>query len=94
DGPTCGGTSYGGAMGVFGELFPGPKIRREAGEAGSGQQWRLGPIDLDKGVVELQAVPAEDEGAADPGVSADPVDERAEAPDTGDGTAPGTREHP
>ena len=40
-------------MGVFGELFPGAKIKDEAGEAGDGQKWRLGPIDLDKGLVQV-----------------------------------------
>ena len=46
-------------MGVLGEMFPGRKLRSEAGEAGDGQGWRLGPIDLDKGVVEVHRdVPA------------------------------------
>jgi hypothetical protein len=40
-------------MGVLGEMFPSRKLRSEAGEAGDGQRWRLGPIDLDKGVVEV-----------------------------------------
>ena len=40
-----------GRMGVLGEMFPGRKIRSEAGKAGSGQGFRLGPIDLDSGVV-------------------------------------------
>ena len=40
-------------MGVFGELFPGAKIKDEASEAGDGQKWRLGPIDLDKGLVQV-----------------------------------------
>jgi hypothetical protein len=39
-------------MGVLGEMFPGPKIKNEAGEAGSGQDSWLS-IDLDKGVVEV-----------------------------------------
>ncbi|MEJ3656102.1 hypothetical protein WEH80_24360 [Actinomycetes bacterium KLBMP 9759] len=53
-------------MGVLGEMFPGPKIRDEAGEAGDGQEWRLGPIDLDKGVVEVhRPVPAAEEPARD-----------------------------
>jgi hypothetical protein len=34
-------------------MFPSRKLRSEAGEAGAGQGWRLGPIDLDKGVVEV-----------------------------------------
>ncbi|NMH99068.1 hypothetical protein [Pseudonocardia acidicola] len=44
-------------MGVLGELFPGPKIRDEAGESGDGEQWRLGPIDLDNGVVQVHRAP-------------------------------------
>lgn len=48
-------------MGVLGELFPGPKITDEAGEAGDGQRWRLGPVDLENGVVELRRMPAADE---------------------------------
>ena len=36
-------------MGVLGEMFPSRKLRSEAGEAGSGQGWRLGPVDLDAG---------------------------------------------
>jgi hypothetical protein len=46
-------------MGAFGELFPGPKVRDEASEAGDGQKWRLGPIDLENGVVQVRfAAPA------------------------------------
>ncbi|MFC5992758.1 hypothetical protein ACFQE5_00870 [Pseudonocardia hispaniensis] len=45
-------------MGVLGELFPGPKIRDEAGEAGDGEKWRLGPIDLETGTVVVHRVPA------------------------------------
>ncbi len=40
-------------MGVLGEMFPGRKLRSEAGEDGSGQGFRLGPVDLDAGVVEV-----------------------------------------
>jgi hypothetical protein len=40
-------------MGAFGELFPGAKIKDEAGEAGDGQKWRLGPIDLENGLVQV-----------------------------------------
>jgi hypothetical protein len=47
-------------MGMLGELFPGPKIRDEAGEAGDGQQWRLGPIDLDNRTVQVQQVTDEE----------------------------------
>jgi hypothetical protein len=53
-------------MGILGELFPSPKIRDESGEAGTGEQWRLGPIDLDNRVVQVQRVepdtPSEDDG--------------------------------
>ena len=46
-------------VGVLGEMFPSRKLRSEAGEAGNGQGWRLGPIDLDAGVVEVHRdVPA------------------------------------
>jgi hypothetical protein len=38
---------------ALGEMFPGRTLRSEAGEAGSGQGWRLGPVDLDAGVVEV-----------------------------------------
>ena len=38
-------------MGVLGEMFPGRKITDEAGEAGDGEPFRLGPIDLDNNVV-------------------------------------------
>jgi hypothetical protein len=52
-------------MGVLGEMFPSRKLRSEAGEAGNGQGWRLGPIDLDAGVVEVhRAEPDEDDAAA------------------------------
>jgi hypothetical protein len=44
-------------MGMLGELFPGPKIRDEAGEDGSGQPWRLGPLDLERGVIEVHRAP-------------------------------------
>jgi hypothetical protein len=40
-------------MGVLGELFPGPKISDEAGESGTGETFRLGPIDLENGVVHV-----------------------------------------
>jgi hypothetical protein len=57
-------------MGVLGEMFPERKLRSDAGEAGSGQGWRLGPIDLDAGVVEVQRAVPELEPADD----ADPDD--------------------
>ncbi|MFR9806275.1 hypothetical protein ACL02T_28890 [Pseudonocardia sp. RS010] len=59
-------------MGVLGELFPGPKISDEAGESGDGELFRLGPIDLDHGVVHVvRAGGAEDVGTAIEGVPAD-----------------------
>ena len=51
-------------MGVLGEMFPSRKLRSEAGEAGNGQGWRLGPIDLDAGVVEVHRGPEPDEDDA------------------------------
>jgi hypothetical protein len=49
-------------VGVLGEMFPGPKIRDEAGEGGDAKKWRLGPIDLENGVVEVHRVqPADQE---------------------------------
>ncbi len=48
-------------MGVLGEMFPGRKLRDESTEAGDGQQWQLGPIDLDNRTVEVRAVETEPE---------------------------------
>jgi hypothetical protein len=45
---------------MLGEMFPGPKIRDEAGEDGDAQKWRLGPIDLDSGVVLVHRAPDPD----------------------------------
>jgi len=53
-------------MGVLGEMFPGRKITDEAGEDGDAQPWRLGPIDLDRGVVQVHR--------ADPPVEEDPAE--------------------
>jgi hypothetical protein len=58
-------------MGVLGEMFPSRKLRSEAGEAGSGQGFRLGPIDLDSGVVEVHRAEPEPE----------PEDDDTPAPD-------------
>ena len=53
-------------MGVFGELFPGRKITDEGSEDGNAQPWRLGPIDLDRGVVQVhQVVPPDEDEAED-----------------------------
>ena len=46
-------------MGVLGEMFPDRKLRSDAGEAGSGQGWRLGSMDLDAGVVEVHRAESE-----------------------------------
>jgi hypothetical protein len=52
-------------MGVFGAMFPGRKITDEAGEDGDAQPWRLGPIDLDRGVVQVHRAgpPVEEDSA-------------------------------
>ena len=53
-------------MGVFGAMFPGRKITDEASEDGDAQPWRLGPIDLDRGVVQVhRAGPPVEEDAAE-----------------------------
>jgi hypothetical protein len=46
-------------------MFPGRKIRSEAGEAGDGQGWQLGPIDLDSGIVEVHRAEPEEPEPAD-----------------------------
>lgn len=54
-------------MGVLGEMFPGAKIQDEAGEAGDGQKWRFGPIDLENGVVEIRrSAPAVSDATSSP----------------------------
>jgi hypothetical protein len=60
-------------------MFPSRKLRSEAGEAGNGQRWRLGPIDLDAGVVEVHRVEPEDE-AADGSATPDEPDPSTHAP--------------
>ena len=62
-------------MGVLGEMFPSQKLRSEAGEAGSGQGWRIGPIDLDAGVVEVHRTEPEDDEAPDGSPSSLPPSE-------------------
>ncbi|MER5670118.1 hypothetical protein [Pseudonocardia alni] len=44
-------------MGVLGEMFPRKRMHEDSDAAQGGQQWRLGPIDLDKGVVTVEAAP-------------------------------------
>lgn len=50
-------------MGVLGEMFPRKRIQEDSDAAQGGEQWRLGPIDLDKGVVTVE--PAADASAED-----------------------------
>ncbi|HEX3651056.1 MAG TPA: hypothetical protein VHV49_21740 [Pseudonocardiaceae bacterium] len=41
-------------MGQLGELFPGAQLRKDTPEdAGSGQKFDPGPLDLDSGVIRL-----------------------------------------
>ena len=68
-------------MGVLGEMFPSRKLESEAGEAGSGQQWRLGPVDLDRGVVELVPVERAAERVAVDRLAPEPP---PDPPDTGE----------
>ena len=51
-------------MGVLGELFPGRKIEDSSTEAGDGQRFRLGPLDLENNVVQVHR-PAPVEEPAD-----------------------------
>jgi hypothetical protein len=67
-------------MGVLGEMFPGRKIRSEAGEAGNGQGWRLGPIDLDAGVVEVHRADPDPDPVVDPGLDNPDGDPDPDAP--------------
>lgn len=57
-------------MGILGELFPRPKTHEDSDASADGQKFRIGPIDLDSGVVQLQPTrPAEpdDDTAPEPG---------------------------
>ncbi len=69
-------------MGVLGEMFPGPRIRDESSQAGTGERpWELGPVDLDGNVVVVHrsgatAVPADAAPAHSPHIgSAVPSDD-------------------
>lgn len=59
-------------MGVMGSLFPQPKITEDQDAAADGRTFRLGAIDLESGVVQLQPVrrpapePAGDAADTDP----------------------------
>lgn len=46
-------------------MFPGPKVTDEAAESADGELWWLGPVDLERGVVEVHrpSVPDEDDPA-------------------------------
>ena len=50
---------------MLGEMFPGRKIRDESSEAGTGERWQLGPIDLDNRTVQVQRI-ADEEPEPDP----------------------------
>lgn len=51
-------------MGVMGSLFPQPKITEDQDAAADGKKFRLGAIDLESGVVQLQRTrPAERDDA-------------------------------
>ena len=70
---------------MLGEMFPDRKLRSDAGEAGSGQGFRLGPIDLDGGVVEVHRAEPAPEPTLEPALesaAADP-DEPANGPVVG-----------
>jgi hypothetical protein len=59
-------------MGQLGDMFPGAKLRKDTPEeAGSGQRFEPGPLDLDGGIVQLRAprpaTPAEDDDRPDEG---------------------------
>ncbi len=48
-----------GRMGQFGELLHGGRLRKESDdEAGSGQSFEVGELDLDRGVIRLGPRPA------------------------------------
>lgn len=49
-------------MGILGELFPRPKTHEDSDAAADGQKFRIGPIDLDSGVVQLQPTRPTDRG--------------------------------
>ncbi|TCO44251.1 hypothetical protein [Actinocrispum wychmicini] len=46
-------------MAQFGELLGGPKLRKETEEeAGTGERFEHGPLDLDSGVIPIRPRPA------------------------------------
>ncbi|WP_211286655.1 MULTISPECIES: hypothetical protein, partial [Pseudonocardia] len=46
----------------LGEMFPRKRIHEDSDAAQGGEQWRLGPIDLEKGVVTMESAGAEPAG--------------------------------
>lgn len=70
-------------MGVLGEMFPRKRIHDDADAAQGGQRWALGPIDLDKGVVTLQATGAPAAGDAPEGGDAESSAPESRAPESG-----------
>lgn len=55
---------YRGFMGQLGEMFPGAKLRKDTPEeAGTGQRFEPGPLDLDGGVVRLAPPPKPQAGS-------------------------------
>lgn len=45
-------------MGQLGEMFPGAQLRKDTPEdAGNGQKFEPGPLDLDSGVIQLRPRP-------------------------------------
>lgn len=50
-------------MSVLGEMFPRKRIHEDSDAAQGGEQWRLGPIDLEKGVVTMEPAAAPETGA-------------------------------
>ncbi|WP_156819554.1 hypothetical protein [Pseudonocardia sp. HH130630-07] len=61
-------------MGVLGEMFPRKRIHEDSDAAQGGEQWRLGPIDLDKGVVTVEPAGAPDPAPEDPAAADSPPD--------------------
>lgn len=46
-------------MGQLGEMFPGAQLRKDTPEdAGDGEKFEPGPLDLDSGVIRLMPKPA------------------------------------
>jgi hypothetical protein len=67
-------------MGQLGDMFPGRKLDDQGkDEAGGGQLFEPGPLDLDGGVIRIRrAAPADPADPADP---TDPTESEADAED-------------